>query len=46
MAALFRPRYKRGIERERREIDEALRDQTLVDILDRNAALHGHLPAL
>ena len=46
MAALFRPRYKRGIERERREIDEAVGDLTLVDLLDRNALHHGHLPAL
>ncbi|MDE0169334.1 MAG: long-chain fatty acid--CoA ligase [bacterium] len=43
---LFRPRYKRGIERERREIDEAVGDRTLVDILDRNARRYGNLPAL
>ena len=46
MAALFRPRYKRGIERERRDIDERVGDLTLVDLLDRNAVRHGHLPAL
>ena len=46
MAALFRPRYRRGIERERSEIDEAVGDLTLVDLLDRNALHHGHLPAL
>ena len=46
MAALFRPRYKRGIERERREIDQAVGDLTIVDLLDRNALHHGHLPAL
>ena len=45
-AVLFRPRYKRGIERERREIDEAVGDRTLVDLLDRNALRHGNLPAL
>ena len=43
---LFRPRYKRGIERERREIDEAVGDLTLVDLLDRNALQYGNLPAL
>ena len=43
---LFRPRYKRGIERERREIDEAVGDRTLVDLLDRNALRFGGLPAL
>lgn len=43
---LFRPRYKRGIERERREIDEAVGDRTLVDLLDRNARRYGNLPAL
>ena len=43
---LFRPRYKRGIERERLEIDEAIGDMTLVDVLDHNAARFGNLPAL
>ena len=43
---LFRPRYKSGVERERREIDEAIGEQTLVDLLDRNARRYGNLPAL
>ena len=43
---LFRPRYKRGIERERREIDAAVGDRTLVTMLDRNALRFGDLPAL
>ena len=43
---LFRPRYKRGIERERREIDELVSERTLVDLLDRNALRFGNLAAL
>ena len=43
---LFRPRYQRGIERERLEIDEAVGDTTIVDLLDHNAARFGNLPAI
>lgn len=43
---MFRPRYRGGIERERREIDEAVGSLTLVDLLNRNALRYGNLPAL
>lgn len=36
----------RNIERERLEIDQAIGDMTLVDLMDRNAERHGSLPAL